>query len=356
MKLCTHKTRSCVARAGSLIFAVSMSCQGVVRADIDGIPYNSEFPKAQYPYAQAPDGCSGWNDPKEVRDTWGPVSFKDACNQHDKCYYTVGSKWNTCNERYYSDLRTACERDLRTAVRNPITGKKYYLPPDPVRLSTCYGIATTYYSGVQVGVALDVFKDAQRKQKKYDEWVASVRAGASRASSAPVFDPDFYLMTYGDLRNAFGTDQGAARNHWLTYGIKEGRRSSPAFVVRYYLSLYPDLRNVFSNDFSAAINHWLTYGINEGRRSSLVFDVQYYLNRYSDLKNAFGSDNYSAAVQHWLSYGVREGRQGSPDFDPKYYLSANPDVARVYGSNNYKGAIEHYLEYGRAERRRGSAP
>jgi len=174
-------------------------------------------------------------------------------------------------------------------------------------------------------------------------------------SSSPVFDPDFYLMTYGDLRNAFGTDQGAARNHWLTYGIQEGRRSSPAFDVRYYLSSYSDLRNAFSNDYAAAINHWLTYGIREGRRSSIVFDVQYYLNRYSDLQNAFGAQNYSAAVDHWLTYGVSEGRQGSPNFDPRFYLSNNPDVARVYGASNYKGAIEHYLEFGRSEGRQGTA-
>ncbi len=177
----------------------------------------------------------------------------------------------------------------------------------------------------------------------------------SSPSSLPVFDADFYLMSYGDLRNAFGTNQGAAKNHWLTYGTKEGRRSSPAFDVQYYLSLYPDLQNAFgSSNYSAAVNHWLTYGIKEGRRSSIVFDAKYYLNKYPDLQNAFGSSNYSAAVNHWLTYGVSEGRQGSPDFDPKFYLSNNPDVAKVYGANNYKGAIEHYLEYGKGEGRKGT--
>ena len=175
------------------------------------------------------------------------------------------------------------------------------------------------------------------------------------SSNSPIFDANFYLMSYGDLRNAFGTNQGAAKDHWLTNGIKEGRRSSPAFDVQYYLSLYPDLQNAFgSSNYSAAIDHWLTNGIKEGRRSSIVFDVKYYLNKYPDLQNAFGSNNYSAAVNHWLTNGVSEGRQGSPDFDPKFYLSNNPDVAKVYGVNNYKGAIEHYLEYGKGEGRRGT--
>jgi hypothetical protein len=180
-------------------------------------------------------------------------------------------------------------------------------------------------------------------------------SNSSQFSNSPIFDPEFYLMTYGDLRNAFGTNQGAARNHWLTYGIKEGRRSSPAFDVRYYLNLYPDLQNAFgTSNYSSAMDHWLTYGIKEGRRSSIVFDVKYYLNKYADLQNAFGTSNYSAAVNHWLTYGVSEGRQGSPDFDPKFYLLNNPDVANVYGANNYKGAIEHYLEYGKGEGRRGT--
>lgn len=200
-------------------------------------------------------------------------------------------------------------------------------------------------------------QEAYAFDARFEEWLNAQLSpnSASSSSSSPVFDSDFYLMSYGDLRNAFGTSQGAAKNHWLTYGIKEGRRSSPAFDVQYYLSLYPDLQNAFgSSNYSSAIDHWLTYGIKEGRRSSTVFDVKYYLNKYPDLQNAFGSNNYSAAVNHWLTYGVSEGRQGSPDFDPKFYLSNNPDVAKVYGVNNYKGAIEHYLEYGKGEGRRGT--
>jgi hypothetical protein len=47
----------------------------VAYADVDGIPYNPKFPKAQYPYAQAPDACSGYFSNADVRDTWGPVDF-----------------------------------------------------------------------------------------------------------------------------------------------------------------------------------------------------------------------------------------------------------------------------------------
>jgi hypothetical protein len=167
----------------SIFFTIGLfSYANITSADVEGIPYNSEFPNAQYPYAQAPDGCSGWQSTRQIRDTWGPVNFTEACNQHDRCYYTFGSNWNTCNERFYSDLRAACERDLRIPIRVPDptlrdplrTRVVGYGPPEPASLTTCYGIASKYYAGVQVGVLLDVFRKAQDKQKQYEKWVISV--------------------------------------------------------------------------------------------------------------------------------------------------------------------------------------
>jgi hypothetical protein len=182
-KLSHLKIKNIFCLSSIFLFSVTSLHADPAQADVNGIPYNAQFPKAEYPYSQAPDGCSGWQSPKEVRDNWGPVSFTGACNTHDKCYYTLGSNWNTCNERFYSDLRAACERDLRTSIRvpaptlsNPLRTRRVDLPPDPVRLTPCYAIATSYYGGVQAGVVFDVFKDAQSKQKQYNEWIASIKS------------------------------------------------------------------------------------------------------------------------------------------------------------------------------------
>jgi hypothetical protein len=168
-----QKISSVLYSCGIAIAMTTFSYTNAAHADIDGIPYNPDFPKAQYPYSQAPDACSGVTDRPdsngEIRDTWGPVDFRGACNTHDKCYYTYGSNWKTCNERFYSDLRSACERDLR--VSTPF-GKT---PPDPLRLAACYKIATTYYAGVQAGVSIGVFSKAQDKQKRYERWISDVR-------------------------------------------------------------------------------------------------------------------------------------------------------------------------------------
>jgi hypothetical protein len=162
-----------------ILFIWFFGLSGIATADVKDIPFNPSFPNAKYPYAQAPDGCSGWSDPREVRDNWGPVSFTEACNNHDRCYYTLGSNWNSCNSRYLTNLNSACYSDLRIAVnrpdptiRDPLRTKKVYLPPDPVRLSACYSLALTYYSGVQTGVLLNVFKEAQDKQRRYEDWAS----------------------------------------------------------------------------------------------------------------------------------------------------------------------------------------
>jgi hypothetical protein len=180
-----------ISLSSLLIATVAFNYSDIAFADVNGIPYSSDFPEAQYPYAKAPNGCGPGlftNDRREIRDTWGPVDFTGACNTHDKCYYTLGSNWNTCNERFYSDLRAACERDLRTSIRvpaptlrDPFGTRRVDLPPDPVRLTSCYAIATSYYGGVQAGVAFDVFKDAQNLQRRYEQWVTSLRNAASNS-------------------------------------------------------------------------------------------------------------------------------------------------------------------------------
>ncbi|WNG29839.1 peptidase M10 [Cystobacter fuscus] len=170
----------------------------------------------------------------------------------------------------------------------------------------------------------------------------------------PGVDTVFYVNNYSDLRAAFGNNWTAARDHWLNYGINEGRRGSADFDAAYYLSIHPDLVAAYgANNYAAAYKHWLPYGLNEGRRSSREFDVRYYLNANPDLKAAYGN-NYAAALNHWLSEGLYEGRRASADFDVAYYLSTHADLQAAFGATNYPAALDHWIFYGRAEGRRGA--
>jgi hypothetical protein len=124
-----------------------------------------------------------------------------------------------------------------------------------------------------------------------------------------------------------------------------------AIVPSYYLQRYPDLVAAFGWDERRACQHYVEFGIAEGRQASPVFDVHYYLANNPDVLAAFGYSTHSA-LQHWEAFGIHEGRRGSAQFDPAWYLAANPDVAAAFGST--WGAIYHWIDHGQAEGRPGA--
>ncbi|MBQ6551451.1 MAG: M28 family peptidase [Lachnospiraceae bacterium] len=85
---------------------------------------------------------------------------------------------------------------------------------------------------------------------------------------SPVFNAQYYLAKYEDLRKAFGTDEAKAFSHFLNNGIKEGRRASENFDVRYYRDQYPDLAAAFGNNYAKYYIHYLDHGIKENRKGS----------------------------------------------------------------------------------------
>ena len=88
-----------------------------------------------------------------------------------------------------------------------------------------------------------------------------------------VFDAAYYAKKYPDLKAAFGTDSTKLYNHFLDYGIKEGRQASPMFSVDYYLKNNADLKAAFGSNRESAFNHFVTYGINESRVTAQPADI-----------------------------------------------------------------------------------
>lgn len=124
---------------------------------------HGRFPKANKEFAQKPDGCSSWsNNPRQVRDSWGPVDFTKACNNHDKCYYTLGSDPDKCNRQFCTALYKACENDLLGEL-NLVSGTL----GSPI-LAPCYAVATAYCGAVKA--AQDgTFEEAQDMQREWLE-------------------------------------------------------------------------------------------------------------------------------------------------------------------------------------------
>lgn len=64
---------------------------------------------------------------------------------------------------------------------------------------------------------------------------------------------------------AYGSDPAGALQHFLHYGMKEGRQAESSFNVNTYRSRYADLQAAFGNDLTLYFRHYLQYGKSEGR-------------------------------------------------------------------------------------------
>ena len=259
------------------------------------------------------------------------------------------------------------------------------------------------------------------------------------------FDAQTYLDMNPDLKDVFGDNFDAAKDHFLTNGFTEGRPymdtaeaggsdgqpmepgtggeggENPAnadealadFDAQTYLDMNPDLKDVFGDNLDAAKDHFITNGFTEGRpymdtaeaggsdgqpmepgtggeggenpanadEALADFDAQTYLDMNPDLKDVFG-DNLDAAKDHFLNNGFTEGRpymdtaeaggsDGLPmepgigdeggenpanadealaDFDAQTYLDMNPDLKDVFG-DDLEAAKNHFTEAGFTEGR-----
>ncbi|MBD5095948.1 MAG: Ig-like domain-containing protein [Lachnospiraceae bacterium] len=182
-----------------------------------------------------------------------------------------------------------------------------------------------------------------------------------------VYDYEYYMNKYADLKNAFEGDDEAAIKHFVNYGMKEGRQAKETFDVKSYKNRYKDLRNVYGSNLKMYYIHYVNYGQREGRKAtgvveiqdpvtvydgidySVVYDYKYYINKYADLKNAFEGDD-EAAIKHFVNYGMREGRQAKETFNVSYYKDKYADLQNAYGSD-LKGYYMHYIRYGQNEGR-----
>ncbi len=147
----------------------------------------------------------------------------------------------------------------------------------------------------------------------------------NRSVESLCFDYKYYANTYSDLKATFGYNESSLRNHWLTYGIKEGRSGSPILDLKYYVKNNGDLKAAFGTDYKQAYQHFLNYGCSEGRTSSPYYSADYYHKKYSDLANF---DNISL-INHYVQYGINEGRSANT----KKYTPASTSTTTPTSSN-----------------------
>ncbi len=185
-----------------------------------------------------------------------------------------------------------------------------------------------------------------------------------------VYDPNYYLNHYADLRAAFANDGYALISHYVNAGMNEGRQANDWFNVNVYKNNYVDLRNAFGFDTASYIRHFVFAGCAEGRQGwlpngstgkvtvfnginySSIYDYNYYTANNPDVKAVFGNDDILTLL-HFILFGMNEGRQGSANFSYVSYKNEYPDLRVAFG-NNTRQYYEHYMYSGKNEGRHGT--
>lgn len=184
---------------------------------------------------------------------------------------------------------------------------------------------------------------------------------------AAVYNANYYYNNNQDVAEAVGTDGKLLLEHFVNYGMAEGRQGISSFNVDSYRKQYSDLRQAFGTDLKSYYMHYISWGAKEGRKGtgctvlqnpvtiykgidySSVYNYNDYIAMYSDIKNAFGDDDITV-LQHFVEYGIAEGRKGNTTFGVYNYEAANGDIYNAFRAD-YKQAVLHYINYGIDEKR-----
>ena len=170
---------------------------------------------------------------------------------------------------------------------------------------------------------------------------------------ADFFDETYYLNQYQDVANA--VNQGVLANgyeHFLRYGILEGRSPSRYYNEDLYLAVNPDVAAAVTNNvYSSGLGHYLQFGHLENRIASEVFDAEDYLLKNPDVAVGVADGNWRSAFEHFLEAGAHEGRISILLYEESTYLAQNSDVAVAVANNQYLSGFEHYVTYGQREDR-----
>ncbi|MFC5552841.1 glycosyltransferase [Methylobacterium iners] len=179
----------------------------------------------------------------------------------------------------------------------------------------------------------------------------SIQACTERVRTSSLFDEEWYLRKYPDVR----TSDAGPLAHFCEHGMYEHRDPGPNFDTRRYLNALPEagldpmppfLRALDEGEQGEEPPHWLS---NDDEsliyllRTSGLLDEAWYYEAYPDVARS-GKD----ALIHYLEYGAVELRNPGPGFDAEHYALTYPEY-RV----NFPSPIVHFLRIGL---RRGYLP
>ncbi len=80
---------------------------------------------------------------------------------------------------------------------------------------------------------------------------------ASQGDVKGVFNSNFYMLKYPDLKEAFGSNADALWSHYVNFGMKEGRDPHPEISMSALRLRYAFLQTLYGSDYSKYIQHFV---------------------------------------------------------------------------------------------------
>ena len=145
------------------------------------------------------------------------------------------------------------------------------------------------------------------------------------AMVAKVFDAKYYAATNSDVA-AVTTDANKLLEHYMNYGIYEGRDASENFNASIYALANPDLLTAFGDNLEAMIEHYALFGVNENRVSCV--------SEFATMDPATRSAAVSASTE------VVNANEGSGKYD--YVLPATQSSSTGTLEENYASAMNMF--------------
>lgn len=218
-----------------------------------------------------------------IAESIGPIESYTPISDSGQLNYYFGSwniyGWNDNSDNYSYSI--VCDYDFLTSeekrdfnflltddeVQNAVYDHKSEFEPcwynyaiDDFKISKAI---VTFMDGSKVTVAGN-----QIYSPYYRHIHTNKSYGTLMEHYASVYNRQDYMQYNPDVHDAIGSNQYLLLNHFINFGMKEGRQASSEFNLDAYKANNPDLVAIFGDDNVKYYEHYISSGKAEGRKAT----------------------------------------------------------------------------------------